>query len=40
MELGLVLTSLYFLARRRLFPIIGVLAAIAGGIVAATSSLA
>jgi hypothetical protein len=40
LELGLVLTSLYFLARRRLFPVIGVFAAIAGAIVAATSFLA
>jgi uncharacterized protein DUF4337 len=37
LELGLVLTSLYFLARKRLFPIIGVLAALAGTLVAATS---
>jgi hypothetical protein len=40
LELGLVLTSLYFLARRRLFPVIGVLAAVAGSIVAATNFLA
>jgi hypothetical protein len=38
--LGLVLTSLYFLARKRLFPIIGILAAVAGSIVAATNFLA
>jgi hypothetical protein len=40
LELGLVLTSLYFLARKRLFPVIGVLAALAGSIVAATNFLA
>jgi hypothetical protein len=40
LELGLVLTSLYFLARRRLFPVIGVLAALVGAIVAATNFLA
>ena len=40
LELGLVLTSLYFLARKRLFPLIGVLAAIIGSIVAATNFLA
>ncbi|HEX3836954.1 MAG TPA: DUF4337 family protein [Steroidobacteraceae bacterium] len=40
LELGLVLTSLYFLARKRLFPIIGILAAAAGAIVAATNFLA
>jgi hypothetical protein len=40
LELGLVLTSLYFLARRRLFPVIGVFSAVAGAIVAATSFLA
>jgi hypothetical protein len=40
LELGLVLTSLYFLARKRLFPVIGILAAAAGAIVAATNFLA
>jgi hypothetical protein len=40
LELGLVLTSLYFLARRRLFPVIGVLSAVAGAILAATNFLA
>ncbi len=40
LELGLVLTSLYFLARRRLFPIIGILSAVIGAIVAATNFLA
>jgi hypothetical protein len=40
LELGLVLTSLYFLARNRLFPVIGILAAAGGTIVAATNFLA
>jgi hypothetical protein len=40
LELGLVLTSLFFLARNRLFPVIGILAAAAGSIVAATNFLA
>ncbi|HEY4342381.1 MAG TPA: DUF4337 family protein [Steroidobacteraceae bacterium] len=40
LELGLVLTSLYFLARKRLFPIIGILAAVGGAVVAATNFLA
>jgi hypothetical protein len=40
LELGLVLTSLYFLARKRLFPVIGILAAVGGAIVAATNFLA
>ena len=40
LELGLVLTSLYFLARKRLFPVIGIAAAAAGAVVAATNFLA
>jgi Domain of unknown function (DUF4337) len=40
LELGLVLTSLFFLARKRLFPVIGILAAVVGSIVAATNFLA
>jgi hypothetical protein len=40
LELGLVLTSLFFLARNRLFPVIGILAALGGTIVAATIFLA
>jgi hypothetical protein len=40
LELGLVLTSLYFLARKRLFPVVGILAAAVGAIVAATNFLA
>ncbi|HEY1900583.1 MAG TPA: DUF4337 family protein [Steroidobacteraceae bacterium] len=40
LELGLVLTSLYFLARQRLFPVLGAVAAAAGAVVAATNFLA
>jgi hypothetical protein len=40
LELGLVLTSLYFLARKRLFPVIGIVAALGGAVVAATNFLA
>ncbi len=40
LELGLVLTSLYFLARNRFFPVIGILAAAGGAVVAATNFLA
>ena len=40
LELGLVLTSLYFLSRQRLFPVIGGLAALAGTVVALTNFLA
>src|SRR5580692_2768426 len=40
LELGLVLTSLYFLARKRLFPVVGILAAAIGAIVAATNFFA
>ena len=40
LELGLVLTSLYFLARKRLFPVIGILAALAGTLIAASNFLA
>ncbi len=40
LELGLVLTSLYFLSRQRLFPVIGGLAAVAGTVVALTNFLA
>ncbi|HTY95066.1 MAG TPA: DUF4337 family protein [Steroidobacteraceae bacterium] len=40
LELGLVLTSLYFLARKRLFPVAGIAAAVVGTIVAATGFLA
>jgi hypothetical protein len=34
LEIALVLTSLYFIARKKLFPVIGVIAGIAGAIVA------
>ena len=37
LELGLVLTSLYFLSRQRLFPTLGGVAALAGAAVAATN---
>ncbi len=40
LELGLVLTSLYFLSRQKLFPVIGGLAAVAGTVVALTNFLA
>jgi hypothetical protein len=40
LELGLVLTSLYFLARKRLFPVVGILAAAIGALVAATNFFA
>ena len=40
LELGLVLTSLFFLSRQRLFPVIGGLAAVAGTVVALTNFLA
>jgi hypothetical protein len=38
-EIGLVLTSLYFISKRRMFPALGILAAIAGIAVAATGLL-
>jgi len=37
LELGLVLTSLYFLGRQRLFPLAGGLTAIAGALIAAST---
>jgi Domain of unknown function (DUF4337) len=40
LELGLVLTSLFFLSRQKLFPVIGGLAAVAGTVVALTNFLA
>jgi len=40
LELGLVLTSLFFLSRQKLFPAIGGLAAVAGTVVALTNFLA
>jgi len=35
LEIGLVLTSLYFISRSKLFPVIGMVAAIAGTVIAA-----
>jgi hypothetical protein len=40
LELGLVLTSLFFLSRQKLFPVIGGLAAVVGTVVALTNFLA
>lgn len=37
LELGLVLTSLYFLGRQKLFPLAGALTAIAGAVIAAST---
>jgi hypothetical protein len=39
LELGLVLSSLYFLARKRLFPMLGGVAALLGAIVAAVGMI-
>jgi len=39
LELGLVLSSLYFLARKRLFPIVGLVAAVAGIVFATTGTM-
>ena len=39
LEIGLVLTSLYFISRSKLFPVVGVIAAISGTIIAATGFL-
>ena len=36
LEIGLVLSSLYFIARKKMFPVMGVLAGIAGTVFAAT----
>jgi hypothetical protein len=36
LEIGLVLSSLYFIARKMLFPVIGVIAGVAGIVIAAT----
>jgi hypothetical protein len=35
LEIGLVLTSLYFISRSKLFPVIGVISAVAGTVIAA-----
>jgi hypothetical protein len=39
LELGLVLCSLYFLARKVFFPLFGILSSIAGTIIAVTAIL-
>src|SRR5215510_13486091 len=39
LEIGLILTSLYFLSRKRFFPVMGLLAGIAGLVVAVTGLL-
>ena len=36
LEIGMVLTSLYFIARRKMFPVIGVISALIGGAIAVT----
>jgi len=36
LEIGLVLSSMYFISRKRLFPVIGIVAGIAGVVIAAT----
>lgn len=36
LEMGLVLSSLYFIARKKMFPLLGLIAAIAGTIIGAT----
>ncbi len=38
LEIGLVLTSLYFISRKKLFPVIGVIAGVVGGALAAAGS--
>src|SRR5207249_8781266 len=40
LEIGLVLSSLYFIARRMMFPIIGIVAGIAGIVAAAAGLIA
>lgn len=39
LEIGLVLTSLYFIARKGMFPVLGLIAAAAGVVIAATGVL-
>jgi len=36
LEIGLVLTSLYFISRKKMFPVMGVLAGLAGAVIALT----
>lgn len=40
LEIGLVLSSLYFIARRRMFPVLGILAGVAGVLIAIAGVLA
>ncbi|MGA3098299.1 MAG: DUF4337 domain-containing protein [Bryobacteraceae bacterium] len=40
LEIGLVLSSLYFISRKRMFPVIGIIAGIAGVAIAVTGLLA
>jgi hypothetical protein len=40
LELGLVMSSLYFLSKRKFFPVLGALAAVAGALIAVTGWLA
>ena len=39
LEIGLVLSSLFFISRKKMFPVLGVLAALAGAVIAATGLL-
>jgi hypothetical protein len=39
LEIGLVLSSLYFISRKRMFPVIGVIAGVAGAVIAVTGLL-
>jgi hypothetical protein len=36
LEIGMVLTSLYFIARRKMFPVVGVISAVIGSAIAVT----
>ena len=40
LEIGLVLTSLYFISRKKMFPALGLTAGVLGGIIALTGLLA
>jgi hypothetical protein len=39
LEIGLVLSSLYFISRKRMFPVLGIIAGIAGAVIALTGFL-
>jgi hypothetical protein len=39
LEIGLVLSSLYFISHKKMFPVMGVLAGLAGGVIAVTGLL-